>query len=126
MQQDYVIGHQYTEVPLALNYAAREYLVQSGMRLTTLFEATKPIAYSCRSADELVEGIQFSPVQNLLSKAIVSCSETHVTFDARLLDALGPASLSPDLRKQDGGACGIIKVGFVVDSADYDDHGYSE
>ena len=123
---DYAVEDQYTEVhPTVLNGVIDTY-VRSGMGFAISFEAMKQIPYSCLPADESLQEIELSPAPNSLGKAIVSCSDTHVTFDACLLDALYTASASREMCGQDREVCGIIEVGFAVDSTDYDYDRYKE
>ena len=123
---DYVVEDQYTELHPALLNGVIDTCVRSGMRFSISLEAIKQIPYSCPPADESLQEIELSPAPNSLGKAIVSCSDTHVTFDARLLDALYAASASREMYGQDREVCGIIEVGFDVDSANYDCDRYKQ
>jgi hypothetical protein len=62
--------------------------------------------------------VSLSPVAAPLGKAVVAYDDTHVVFDARMLDAIWASRLS---REEGPSACGMVKIGFPLDSSDYDD-----
>lgn len=76
------------------------------------------------SRDDPTPSLPLERAASPLGRAVIACTETHVTFDEALLDAMRAATMSLGGGEVDRGACGIVKVGFPVRSADYDERPY--